>query len=151
LLVDEELARAVRCESVLAIRYWWGASANAVWNWRQALGVGKFNEGSTRLRELLNRKLSDKKRGKKLPPEKVERRRRTSLEVGLRPVSLRHGGSWPWTKDELALLGTAPDAEVATRIGRTETAVCVKRLRLARWTNENASRTSTTAATRRRS
>jgi hypothetical protein len=24
LLVEEELARAIRCESVLALRYWWG-------------------------------------------------------------------------------------------------------------------------------
>jgi hypothetical protein len=30
LLVDEELARAVRCESALAIRHWWGASEGAV-------------------------------------------------------------------------------------------------------------------------
>src|SRR5262249_51138929 len=130
LLVDEELARAIRCESVLAIRYWWGASANAVWNWKQALGVGKFNEGSTRLRQDLNRELSEAKRGKTLPPEQVERRRRTALELGLRPVSLRPGGSWPWTKEELALLGTAPDAEVAAQLGRTEIAVQVKRIRL---------------------
>jgi len=130
LLVDEELARAVRCESVLTIRYLWGASANAVWNWRQALGVSKFNEGSVRLRQDLNRELSDTLRGKKLPPEQVERRRRTALELGLRPVSLRPGGSRPWTAEELALLGTAPDSEVATQIGRTETAVGVKRLRL---------------------
>ena len=39
LLVEEELARAVRCESVLAVRYWWGASPPAVWRWRKALGV----------------------------------------------------------------------------------------------------------------
>jgi hypothetical protein len=32
--------------------------------------------------------------------------------------------------DELALLGTLPDAEVAARIGRTETAVHTKRSKL---------------------
>ena len=32
--------------------------------------------------------------------------------------------------EELALLGTAPDAEVAARIGRTEGAVTLKRCRL---------------------
>src|SRR5260370_31200359 len=45
LLVDEELARALRCESALAIKYWWGASQTSVWAWRQALGVPRLNEG----------------------------------------------------------------------------------------------------------
>jgi hypothetical protein len=50
LLVDEELARAVRHESALAIRHWWGASWTAVRNWRRALGVrGLDTEGSREL------------------------------------------------------------------------------------------------------
>jgi hypothetical protein len=50
LLVDEELARAVRHESAAAVMYWWGASHNAVGNWRRALGVGRTdNEGTARL------------------------------------------------------------------------------------------------------
>jgi hypothetical protein len=35
-----------------------------------------------------------------------------------------------WTAEELALLGTAQDAEVAARTGRTERAVTLKRCRL---------------------
>jgi hypothetical protein len=35
-----------------------------------------------------------------------------------------------WTAEELELLGTAPDAEVAARTGRTEGAVTLKRCRL---------------------
>ena len=35
-----------------------------------------------------------------------------------------------WTAEELALLGTAPDAEVAARIGRSEEAVTLKRCKL---------------------
>jgi hypothetical protein len=35
-----------------------------------------------------------------------------------------------WTAKELALLGTAPDAEAAARIGRKEGAVTLKRCRL---------------------
>src|SRR6266852_506097 len=42
LLVDEELARAIRTESATAIRYWWGVSSNAVSYWRQALGVTRW-------------------------------------------------------------------------------------------------------------
>jgi hypothetical protein len=35
-----------------------------------------------------------------------------------------------WTAEELDLLGTMPDAEVAARIGQTEGAVTLKRCRL---------------------
>src|SRR5262245_55077795 len=40
LLVDEELARAVRTESAAAIKFWWGVTAGVVWRWRMVLGVG---------------------------------------------------------------------------------------------------------------
>jgi len=68
-------------------------------------------------------------RGKKLPPEQVERRRQTARKLGLRPPQ-RPGGR-PWTKKELRLLGTLPDAELAERFGRTENAVRVMRTRRA--------------------
>jgi hypothetical protein len=127
LLVDEELARAVRLESSLAIQHWWGVTESTVWKWRQALGVPWFNEGSTRLRNELNVELGAGLKGKRLPPEQVERRRRTAKELGLRPVQ-RPGGR-PWTTKELGLLGTMTDDDLATEIGRTERAVRVMRLR----------------------
>jgi hypothetical protein len=43
LLVDEELARAVRTESAKAVMHWWGVSMKAVFNWRKALGVTVTN------------------------------------------------------------------------------------------------------------
>jgi len=50
LLVDEELARAVRHEAVAAVNFWWEASETAVQNWRRALGVGRTdNEATTHL------------------------------------------------------------------------------------------------------
>jgi hypothetical protein len=50
LLVDEELARAVRHESAAALRYWWGVSEFLVWKWRKALGVNCRNcPGTQRL------------------------------------------------------------------------------------------------------
>jgi hypothetical protein len=50
LLIDEELARAVRHESTAAIKFWWGVGNQAIANWRRALGVGRMNnEGSRRL------------------------------------------------------------------------------------------------------
>jgi hypothetical protein len=48
-LVDEELARAVRKESEVAVMYWWGVGQTAVWRWRQALGVDRVTEGGRRL------------------------------------------------------------------------------------------------------
>jgi hypothetical protein len=51
LLVDEELARAVRHESVAAGMLWWGASPTALRNWRMALGANRIDdEGTRRLR-----------------------------------------------------------------------------------------------------
>jgi hypothetical protein len=50
LLVDEELARAVRHEAAAAVSYWWGASKTAVQNCRRALGAsGLDTEGSREL------------------------------------------------------------------------------------------------------
>jgi hypothetical protein len=131
LLVDEELARAVRHESALALRYWWGASSTAVWHWRTALGVRRADpEGSRRLIQAAAEKGAAELRGKPLPPEQVEQRRRNALRNNnaqyLRPG---YQGPW-WTAEELALLGTLPDEVVAALVGRTMGAVrCQRTLR----------------------
>jgi hypothetical protein len=44
LLVNRELARAVRRESAVSVCHWWGMSRLAVWHWRRALGVPELNE-----------------------------------------------------------------------------------------------------------
>jgi DNA-binding XRE family transcriptional regulator len=49
LIVCGDLARAVRSESELAIAHHWGVGLTTVWKWRQALGVDRMNEGTTRL------------------------------------------------------------------------------------------------------
>ncbi len=41
LLVNEELARAIRCESAAAIRHWWGVCGATVTKWRRTLGIGR--------------------------------------------------------------------------------------------------------------
>jgi hypothetical protein len=127
LLVDEELARAIRLESSLAIQHWWGVDYSVVWRWRKALGVEPLNEGSARLRKELNRKLGAGLKGKRLSPEQVEQRRQTAKALGLKPPQ-RPGGR-PWTKKELDLLGSLPDGKLAARLGRTEMAVRVMRNR----------------------
>jgi hypothetical protein len=47
LLVDEELLRAIRSGSSLALQYWFGVGEATVWKWRQAFGVSRHGtEGS---------------------------------------------------------------------------------------------------------
>jgi hypothetical protein len=105
LLVDEELARAVRHESAAAVCHWWGASPSAVQHWRKALGVGRTDaEGSRRL---------------------IRRAVQASLDA-------RHADARLWSAEEVALLGALPDAEVARRTGRSPNAVALKRLALGR-------------------
>jgi hypothetical protein len=129
LLVDEELARAVRNESAAALQHWWGVSDSVATRWRKALGVGRVNcPGSRRLIRDASEQGAAKVRGRELPPEQVERRRRTARELDL-ARHLSHGynrGPW-WSPRELALLGTDEDDVIAARIGRTACAVGVMR------------------------
>jgi hypothetical protein len=93
ILLNEELARAVRCEAAAAIRYWWGVSVPVVWRWRKALGVGLMDsEGSRRLILDACQQGAALCRGKTLPPEQVERRRTLAQAHGAR---LRNA----WTRE----------------------------------------------------
>jgi hypothetical protein len=131
LLLDEELARAVRHESAAAIMFWWGVTDGVVWRWRKALGVGRADsEGSRRLIRAASEMGAAEQRGRQLPPEQVERRRRTARELNLaRHLKAGYHGPW-WTREQLRLLGTEPDAAVAAKVGRTVQAVRSMRTRL---------------------
>jgi hypothetical protein len=144
LLVDEELARAVRHESAAGVAFRWGVSPWAVCRWRKALGVTRTeNEATMRLVQAAAELGAAELRGRALPPEQIERRRRTAIDKGLARnlVTGYHGPRW--AAEQLALLGTLPDAEVARRTGRTANAVRQMRERLGipnpagnRWTTE---------------
>jgi hypothetical protein len=128
LLVDEVLAWAVRHESAAAIMFWWGASSTAVGHWRHALGVTRTdNEGTARLTVSAAKKGAAELRGQELPPEQVERRGQTAIELNLGQhlVAGYHGPLW--APEDVALLGTLADAEVAAKVGRTPEAVRQKR------------------------
>jgi hypothetical protein len=131
LLVDEGLAYAIRHESAAAIGYWWGVTGSTVALWRRALGVGRMDsEGSQRLILAACGAGACILRGQKLSPEQCERRRQTNRDRNLKQyLQTGYHGEW-WKPEELALLGTLPDAEVAARIGRTTVAVrCQRTLR----------------------
>jgi hypothetical protein len=127
LLVNEDLVRAIRTESALALRYWFGVGPTLVWKWRQAFGVEKLNEGSARLRQALNQELGENVRGIPLPADQVERRRRTALERTLgQYLQPGYHGPW-WTTEEDDLVKRLWPAEAARQIGRTLVAVSKRR------------------------
>src|SRR5439155_19943359 len=77
LLVNEELARAIRTEAAVAVMHWWGVSASLVHDWRKALGVRRMdNPGSRRLTLAASEKGAEALRGMEPPRGEVERRRR---------------------------------------------------------------------------
>jgi hypothetical protein len=128
LLVDEVLARAVRHEAAAAIRYWWGASAAVVRNWRKALDVTRTdNEGSQRLIRAAAEAGAKVMKAREWTDEERERRRQVNAELGL-AANLVLGYHGPlWTPEDISLLGQVPDAHVARRTGRTVGAVRQKR------------------------
>jgi hypothetical protein len=104
LLVDAELARAVRHESGRAVMHWWGVCRSAVWKWRQALGVpgSAGTEGSRQLIRAAALTACGARRTKHLQPGYVGPR---------------------WTKAELRLLGKLADEDLAVQLGRSVEAV----------------------------
>jgi len=131
LLLDAELADAVRHESAEAIMYWWGVSAGVVWRWRQALGVTRTNnEGSQRLIQAAAEQGAAAMRERGLTDEECDQRSRRALELDLGRY-LQTGYHGPrWTRAQLRLLGKYPDDVVAARVGRSVNAVRVMRQRL---------------------
>jgi hypothetical protein len=129
LLVDEELARAVRHESAAAVMHWWGASERAVWAWRRALGVTRTaNEGSHRLIQASAEQGAKAIKAREWTDEERAHRRLLNTDRGL-AANLITGYHGPlWTAREIALLGRVPDCEVARSTRRTVGAARQKRL-----------------------
>jgi hypothetical protein len=131
LLVDEELARAVRSESAAALMYWWGINCSTATLWRKPLSVDGWSgtEGTRRLVRAGQQRQAAKLRGRPLPPEQVEVRRRNALMNNqAQYFHPAHGAGW--RAGQLALLGLYPDDRVAELTGRTENAVRLKRQKL---------------------
>jgi hypothetical protein len=99
LIVCGDLARAVRMEATAAVAFHWGVSQPTVSKWRRALGVGRFNVGSTAVRrEVASRSHAPHR-----------------MSGAARVVQ-------PWTAADDALL-ILPPAEAARRLGRSVNAV----------------------------
>ena len=60
LIVTDDLARAIRAESEVAVAHHWGVCVVTVWKWRKSLGVGRMTEGTESLyRDYLPKKLPE--------------------------------------------------------------------------------------------
>jgi prepilin-type processing-associated H-X9-DG protein len=120
--VDAELVRAIRTESSLALQYWFGVNYATVCKWRKAFGITQWGtDGSRRLHQTLSERGAAKLRGKKLPKALVKRRIEIRADKGFKMP--RRWAKTGWQQWQLDLLGTAPDAELAERFGRTVTPV----------------------------
>jgi hypothetical protein len=85
LLVDAELACAVRHEADSDVRYWWGASKTAVQNWRRVLDVGRTdNEGTARLVLAAAEKGAEAVKSRDWTGEERGRRRQLNAKSPLR-------------------------------------------------------------------
>ena len=150
LVICGDLLRALRTESVLAVSYYWGLSKAIVSQYRQLFSVPRVNPGTHRLiREFVipasctaeaRAKQSAAREGK-LPPESEhdrERLRRIQSSTEAEDLASKDVGTLrrrfdlvgPYRKrtpEELAMVGTMPDLEVARRIDRSLSAVKAKK------------------------
>ncbi len=131
LLLDDQLAHAVRNESAKALGFWWGVSADVVWRWRKLLGIPRAGtEGSRVLIQAAAQLGAAAIKARTWTREEREQQRQRSLALNLgQHLWSGYHGQW-WTPEELALLGTSSDEVVAAQIGRTVNAVRVKRQRI---------------------
>jgi len=99
--------------------------------WRKAFGVARTDpEGSRRMIQAAAQAGGDAVRERDWTEEEKERRRQNALKNNLAQYFTPGSHGPLWTAKQLALLGTLADGEVASRIGRTTTAVRVMRQRL---------------------
>jgi hypothetical protein len=131
LLVTDDLIRAIKTESAEALKHWFGVGTKAVWNWRKRFipGEGKFRtKGSRKAHQKASEEGAAGIKAKEWTDAELDARAERSRRLGLRPT-----GRWAgreWTPEQLALLGTMPDADLAAQLGKTEAAVRGRRAAL---------------------
>jgi hypothetical protein len=103
-------------------------SEHTVWSWRKAFGVSQWGtEGSRLLHRELSERGAEATCGQKQSAQHIRQRVLTRRSYGVKPPS--RWAETGWKPEELALLGTMPEEELAHRIGRTAHAVRLARNR----------------------
>jgi hypothetical protein len=128
LVVTPSLVKAIRTESGVALKHWFGVRTTLVWRWRKWLGVEGHTRapGSRRLQHEVSERGAAGIKAKDWTDEELDRKSEVAKRAGIRP-----GDRWKdrhWTPEEDALLGTDHDRAVAGRIGRTRSAVTTRRV-----------------------
>jgi hypothetical protein len=84
ILVEDELARAIRTESAAALRYWWGVGVKQVWRWRQCFSIGRADTpGSERLVKAAAQQGADAVKTKEWSDKEREHKRHLANELNL--------------------------------------------------------------------
>ncbi len=152
LIVCGNLVKALKTESRLAVAFHFGISPALVSEYRSRLNIERYTAGSQRLfwrnvnlartpeaRRKLSRKLEG--RGDTMTPEAREELRRIQQQPKSKEWKERMSERWSrrfallgppqvWTVDELKLIGTKPDREVARLLNRSLSAVKAKKFQL---------------------
>jgi hypothetical protein len=128
-LVNATLRRAIKTESAVALKYWFGMSTLVAWKLRKWAGVEGHTgtEGSRRLQQEVSDRGAAGMRAKEWTDEELDACSKRAKRLGLKPYGRWAEGGWTATED--ALLGTDHDDVIAERIGRTKSAVTSRRVR----------------------
>jgi hypothetical protein len=125
LVVCGDLVEAIRREAGTAVMFHWGVGRSTVTSWRRALGIPATTEGTSEAK-------ARPKRGQARPAHVVEAmaeahrgiHHTAATRATMREARRGENAARPvWDLEDLALLGTMPDEQVALRIDRTLSAV----------------------------
>jgi len=152
LILCGDLVRALRTESGRAVCFHFGISHSTMSFYRKRLEVERYNAGSLRLQrrnvELARSpkaraKMSRQREGRKDLMRPADRRRLWRIQKRPKPLAWRRkmevfwrrryaliGKPPNWSEEELKLIGTRPDREVARTLGRSLLAVKAKKFQL---------------------
>jgi hypothetical protein len=84
LVVTDELLRAIKTESEIAIMHWFGVSISTVWSWRKAFGISQWEtEGSRRLHHATSKAGAAAFRDRPFSLEEREQRRQQAIKLKL--------------------------------------------------------------------
>jgi hypothetical protein len=153
-IVCGDLVRALKTESLAAVSFHFGICHSLVSEYRQRLGIERFTPGSLRLfRRTIDlartpearAKLSrhHEGRGDTMTPEAREKLREIQRRPKPEKWKAKMGERWkrsfalsgrpaPWTEEELKMIGTRPDREVAKLLNRSLSSVKGKKFQLLR-------------------
>lgn len=152
MIVCADLVKALKTESRVAVAFHFGISPQMVSEYRRRLGIERLTAGSLRLfwktvdlarSDEARAKMSRQREGRQdlMKPEDRERLRQIQRRPKSEAWKSRMAEHWQrrfvlfgkpdeWTEEELKLIGTSPDREVAKILKRSVLAVKAKKFQL---------------------